>query len=54
MDFNSTTPYDTLVEKWDPIINHSDLPNIGDVHKRRVTAVLLENQKKALQEQMLT
>jgi len=54
MDFNTTTPYDTLVEKWDPIINHSDLPNIGDVHKRRVTAVLLENQKRALQEQMLT
>ena len=54
MDFNSTTPYDTLVEKWDPVINHSELPNISDVHKRRVTAVLLENQKKALSEGMLT
>jgi hypothetical protein len=53
MDFNSTTPYDTLVEKWDPVINHSELPNISDVHKRRVTAVLLENQKKALSEGML-
>lgn len=53
MDFNSTTPYDSLVEKWDPVINHSELPNITDVHKRRVTAVLLENQKKALSEGML-
>ena len=54
MDFNSTTPYDTLVEKWDPVINHSELPDITDVHKRRVTAVLLENQKRALSEGMLT
>ena len=53
MDFNSTTPYDTLVEKWDPVINHSELPDITDVHKRRVTAVLLENQKRALSEGML-
>jgi hypothetical protein len=54
MDFNSTTPYDTLVEKWEPVINHSELPDIADVHKRRVTAVLLENQKRALAEGMLT
>ena len=53
MDFNSTTPYDTLVEKWDSVINHRDLPTIEDNHKRRVTAVLLENQRKALQEQYL-
>ena len=53
MDFNSTTPYDQLVEKWDAVINHSDLPSIEDNHKRRVTAVLLENQRKALQEQYL-
>ena len=54
MDFNSTTPYDQLVEKWDAVINHSDLPSIEDNHKRRVTAVLLENQRRALQEQYLT
>jgi hypothetical protein len=53
MDFNSTTPYDTLVEKWDAVINHADLPEIEDSHKKRVTAVLLENQRKALQEQYL-
>ena len=53
MDFNSTTPYDVLVEKWDAVINHAELPNIEDNHKKRVTAVLLENQRKALQEQYL-
>ena len=53
MDFSSTTPYDTLVEKWDAVINHADLPEIEDSHKKRVTAVLLENQRKALQEQYL-
>ena len=54
MAFNSTTPYDQLVEKWDAVINHSDLPSIEDNHKKRVTAVLLENQRRALQEQYLT
>ena len=55
MDFNSVTPYDSLVEKWEPVLSHNELPEINDVHKRRVTAVLLENQRKALNEgQMLT
>jgi len=54
MDFNSTTPYDNLVEKWGPVLDHSALEEINDVHKRRVTAVLLENQKNAMREQMLT
>ena len=54
MDFNSVTPYDSLVEKWGPVINHADLPAIEDVHKKRVTAVLLENQKNALESQFLS
>jgi hypothetical protein len=51
MDFNNTTPYDMLSEKWSAILDHSDLPRIDDVHRRRTTAVLLENQKRALREQ---
>ena len=54
MDFNQTTPYDTLVEKWNPVLEHKDLEEINDVHKKRVTAVLLENQKEAMKQQMLT
>ena len=46
-----TTPYDQLVEKWSPVLDHGDLPSIGDYHKKKVTAVLLENQVKALQEE---
>jgi len=54
MDFNSTTPYDTLVEKWNPLLSHEALPEIKDSYRKKVTAVLLENQEKALREQYLT
>jgi hypothetical protein len=54
MDFNQTTPYDNLVEKWGPVLDHKELEEINDVHKKRVTAVLLENQKNAMREQFLT
>ena len=39
-----------LVEKWQPILEHDDLPEIGDSHKRAVTAQLLENTEIALRE----
>ena len=51
MDFNQTTPYDTLLEKWAPVVDHKDMPKIDDIHRRRCTAVLLENQKRAMNEQ---
>jgi len=53
MDSN-TTPYDVLQEKWNPVLNHPDLPEIGDSYRAKVTAVLLENQENALREQHLT
>ena len=40
-----------LNNKWDSVINHADIPQIKDAYKRQVTAVLLENQEKALQEE---
>ena len=40
-----------LQEKWAPILDHDGLGNIQDSHKRMVTAVLLENQEKALREE---
>jgi len=53
MDFANTTPLDVLTEKWEPLLNHGALPEIKDSYKKRVTAQLLENQEKALREQML-
>ena len=44
---------ENLQEKWQPILEHADLPKIEDNYKRAVTAVILENQEKALNEQNL-
>jgi len=40
-----------LQEKWAPILNHEGLGGINDAHRRMVTAVLLENQERALREE---
>ena len=40
-----------LQEKWSPILNYDGAPEIGDAHRKMVTAVLLENQEKFLREQ---
>jgi hypothetical protein len=54
MSFKEETPYDILTEKWSPVLNHDALPNIGDEWKKKVTAVLLENQEQSMREQYLT
>ena len=41
---------EALQEKWQPVLNHPDLPAINDSYKRAVTAVILENQEKELKE----
>ena len=45
-----------LQEKWAPVLDHKDLSEIKDPHRRQVTASILENQEKALKEEhnMLT
>jgi hypothetical protein len=45
--------YDRLVEKWSPVLNEESAGTITDAHKRSVTAAVLENTEKALQEQGL-
>ena len=45
--------YDRLVEKWSPVLNEETSGSINDAHKRSVTAVVLENTEKALNEQGL-
>ena len=39
-----------LQEKWQPVLEHPDLPRIEDSYKRAVTTLILENQEKALSE----
>lgn len=39
-----------LQEKWQPVLEHPDLPEIKDAYKRAVTTVILENQEKSMQE----
>ena len=53
MQFQENTPYDILTEKWDPVLNHEALPTIKDDYRKKVTAVLLENQEQALRQQHL-
>ena len=36
--------------KWKPVLEHEDLPQIKDAHKRAVTAQILENTEKAIAE----
>ena len=40
-----------LVNKWQPVLDHSDLPEIKDNYRKIVTAHMLEQQETALQEQ---
>ena len=39
-----------LQEKWQPVLQHPDLPEIKDAYRRAVTTVILENQEKAMRE----
>jgi hypothetical protein len=42
---------ETHGKKWAPVLDHSDLPAIKDPYKRAVTAVVLENQERAIMEE---
>ena len=41
---------ESLQEKWSPILEHPEVPEIKDSYRKAVTTVILENQEKALQE----
>ncbi len=41
---------ETIQNKWQPVLDHPDLPKITDGYKRAVTSVILENQEKSLKE----
>ena len=42
---------ENIQKKWSAILEHADLPEIKDNYKKTVTAILLENQEKALAEE---
>ncbi len=42
---------ESLQKKWAPVLEHGSLPAIKDNYKKAVTAVILENQEKALREE---
>jgi hypothetical protein len=41
---------ETHAKKWAPVLDHPELPKITDQYKRAVTALVLENQERALME----
>ena len=48
MELNTLT--EQLQNKWQPILEHADLPEIKDTYRKQVTSILLENQEKHLKE----
>jgi len=45
---------ETYAKKWAPVLDHPELPKISDPYKRAVTALVLENQERALVEESRT
>ena len=37
-------------KKWQPVLEHPDLPKVTDSYRRAVTATILENQERAMKE----
>ena len=42
---------ENLQKKWAPVLEHESLPTIKDNYKKAVTAVILENQERAMREE---
>ena len=42
---------ENLQKKWAPVLDHEAMPSIKDTYKRAVTAVVLENQERAMREE---
>jgi len=43
--------YDTLIEKWSPVLEETSAGVIKDHHRKAVTAAILENQERAFREE---
>jgi len=53
MAINNDLLTEQAIRKWKPVLDHSDMAPITDPHRRAITATLLENQERAIKEQML-
>jgi len=42
---------EAVKKKWQPIVEHPELPAINDPYRKNVTAILLENEERALREE---
>ena len=42
---------EAIQNKWAPVLDHPDMAKITDPYRRAVTAVVLENQERALREE---
>jgi len=43
--------FESLVEKWAPVLNEETAGPIQDRHRKQVTAAILENQERAMQQE---
>jgi len=48
-----TVSYDKLVQKWAPVLNEETAGPISDHYRKQVTAAILENQERAMQEEAM-
>ncbi len=42
--------YEDLLKKWEPVLEHPEFAQINDPYKKKVTAILLENQDRDMEE----
>ena len=42
--------YEDLLKKWEPVLEHPEFAQIKDPYKKKVTAILLENQDRDMEE----
>ena len=42
--------YEDLLKKWEPVLEHPEFAEIKDPYKKKVTAILLENQDRDMEE----
>jgi len=50
---NEQLTAEQIQENWKPVLEHKEIPEISDMYRKKVTGILLQNTKEALEEQAL-
>jgi hypothetical protein len=50
---NENLTVEQIQENWKPVLEHKDMPEIQDSYRKKVTGILLQNQKEHLAEQSI-